>query len=294
MQIEDDWVYVNGRQWRQDLIPTTRHLRQAIMSNVTEIQAGMSAPRPSADHPFSADVGHDVPARHDVEGGRRVPAEPNGWRVLVVENHSDEAEALARDLRRHGHEVNRVRTGGEALQAFGHADLVLIDLDLPDLDGLEVCRSIRSVGDTPVIAVTGRGSELDRVLGLQAGADDYLVKPYGFRELMARMDAVMRRIRPPHKANVIVHGPMRIDATACQVTVGGRSVRLTRKEFQLLHLLASQVGVVIPRRQIMAQVWGHTWSRRTLDTHISSLRSKLGNGDWIITVRGVGFRLGDI
>ncbi|WP_261564675.1 response regulator transcription factor [Frankia gtarii] len=228
-------------------------------------------------------------------GLRLVPVKPNGWRVLVVENHADDAEKLVRGLERHGHKVIRVDSGGEALQAYDDADLVLIDLDLPDLDGLEVCRSIRVADDTPMIAVTGRGSELDTVLALQAGVDDYLVKPYGFRELMARMEAVMRRTRPqPTAAAAIVHGMLRIDAASRQVTVGGRLVELTRKEFQLLHLLASQAGSVIMRKQIMVQVWGDTWSRRTLDTHVSSLRSKLGSAEWIITVRGVGFRLGDV
>jgi DNA-binding response OmpR family regulator len=231
----------------------------------------------------------------DTAALRSLPVKPSGWRVLVVENHASDAEMLVGGLRRHGHKVNKVGSGGEALQVFDDADLVLMDLDLPDLDGLEVCRSIRAVGDTPVIAVTGRGSEVDRVLGLQAGADDYLVKPYGFRELMARAEAVMRRMRPrPKAAGAIVHGRLRIDATSRQVTVDGRSVELTRKEFQLLNLLASQAGAVFLRKQIMAQVWGDAWSRRTLDTHISSLRSKLGSSDWIITVRGVGFRLGHV
>ncbi|EIV96247.1 response regulator transcription factor [Frankia sp. QA3] len=227
-------------------------------------------------------------------GLRSIPVKPSGWRVLVVENHADDAEQLARGLERHGHKVIKVGSGGEALQAYDDADLVLIDLDLPDLDGLEVCRSIRVADDTPMIAVTGRGSELDTVLALQAGVDDYLVKPYGFRELMARMEAVMRRTRPqPMAAGAIVHGVLRIDAASRQVTVGGRTVELTRKEFQLLHLLASQAGSVIMRKQIMVQVWGDTWSRRTLDTHVSSLRNKLGSTEWIITVRGVGFRLGE-
>jgi DNA-binding response OmpR family regulator len=227
-------------------------------------------------------------------GLRGVPVKTSGLHVLVVENDADHAEKLMHSLRRHRHKVSKVSSGGEALQAFRSADLVLIDLDLPDLDGLEVCRSIRAASDTPMIAVTGRGSELDRVLGLQAGADDYLVKPYGFRELMARIDAVMRRLRPqPKAADVIVHGRLRVDAASRQVTVDGRSVELTRKEFQLLHLLASKPDSVIPRKQIMARVWGDSWSQRTLDTHISSLRNKLGSGDSIITVRGVGFRLGD-
>jgi DNA-binding response OmpR family regulator len=217
---------------------------------------------------------------------------PGGWRVLVVGSHPGDTEALARDLRRYGHEVSRVESGGRALQEFADRDVVLLDLDLPDLDGIEVCRGIRSEGDTAVIVVTGRGSEVDRVLGLQAGADDYLVKPYGLAELMARMEAVMRRVRPRRPEGAIVRGELSIDADSRQVTISDRHVNLTRKEFQVLHLLASRAESVIPRREIMAQVWGDGWSRRTLDTHIGSLRTKLGSSDWIETVRGVGFRLG--
>ncbi|APE24768.1 DNA-binding response regulator [Streptomyces venezuelae] len=221
------------------------------------------------------------------------PVTAAGWRVLVVESCGKEGEGLVQGLRRHGHEVDRVETGGAALQAYEEADLVLIDLELPDLDGLEVCRGIRSAGDVPVIAVTSRGSELDRVLGLQAGADDYLVKPYGFRELMARMEAVMRRARPrPSTARTITRGPLHIDAAARQVTLDGQDVDLTRKEFDLLYLLASHPDTVIPRKQLMQQVWGDSWSRRTVDTHVSSLRNKLGASDWVITIRGVGFRFG--
>ncbi|MGW7369838.1 response regulator transcription factor [Streptomyces sp. NPDC054841] len=215
------------------------------------------------------------------------------WRVLVVEGNADEREPLANGLRRHGHQVDGASTGGAALQACEGADIILLDLELPDLDGLEVCRSIRSMCDVPVIAVTAWGTELDRVLGLQAGADDYLVKPYGFRELMARMEAVMRRARPQqNSAKVVSHGPLHIDAGTREVCLGGRIIDLTRKEFDLLHLLASHPGTVISRKRIMEQVWGDSWSRRTVDTHVSSLRNKLGGSDWIITVRGVGFRFG--
>jgi DNA-binding response OmpR family regulator len=224
---------------------------------------------------------------------RVLPVIPRGWRVLVVEGQPSEAEVLVTNLRRQSHEVTHVGTAGEALQLFTEADIVLIDFDLPDLDGLEVCRSIRAVCDVPLIAVTRRGSELDRVLGLQAGADDYLVKPYSLRELTARMEAVMRRAQPSNRsAQDIVLGVLRINPRSRQVTLDGRRVDLTRKEFQLLHLLASYGGAVVPRRQIMAEVWGDAWSRRTLDTHVSCLRSKLGDADWIVTVRGVGFRLG--
>ncbi|THA54646.1 response regulator transcription factor [Streptomyces sp. A1136] len=214
------------------------------------------------------------------------------WRILIVESNAVEAETLARGLRRHGHEVDIVATGSEALRSYTDADLVLLDLELPDLDGLEVCRGIRAAHEIAVIAVTARGSELDRVLGLQAGADDYLVKPYGFRELMARMEAVMRRARPPRPvAAAITAGPLRIDAGTREVTLDGEPVETTRKEFDMLYLLASHPGTVIPRKLLMERVWGDSWSRRTVDTHVSTLRNKIGAG-WIITVRGVGFRFG--
>ncbi|WP_243707205.1 response regulator transcription factor [Micromonospora sp. KC606] len=210
-----------------------------------------------------------------------------------MESNRAEAETLTRGLRRHGHEVVSVETGVAALQVHEEADIVLLDLELPDLDGLEVCRGIRSACDTPIIAVTARGAELDRVLGLQAGADDYLVKPYGFRELLARMDAVWRRIRPRAQvARTICQGPLEIDLNARQVRLAGRPIDLTRKEFDLLYLLASNPGTVISRRRLMLEIWGDSWSRRTVDTHVGTLRNKLGASSWIITVRGVGFRLG--
>ena len=224
----------------------------------------------------------------------RPPGASPSWRVLVVENNVGDLEALARGLRRHGHEVLPVETGNDALATFGHTDLVLLDLELPDLDGLEVCRGIRAVAEIPIIAVTARGTELDLVLGLQAGADDYVVKPYGFRELMARMEAVMRRARRGEPGpQVLSRGRLRIDPNSREVRVDGCPVEVTRKEFDLLFLLASHPDTVVPRQQIMHQVWGDSWSRRTVDTHVSSLRNKLGCPDWIITVRGVGFRLGN-
>jgi DNA-binding response OmpR family regulator len=222
------------------------------------------------------------------------PSPSGGWAVLVVEGNPRDLESLVHGLRRHGHEVRCAATGAKALDVYQDADLILLDLDLPDLDGLEVCHTIRQYSSVPVIAVTARGTELERVLGLQAGADDYIVKPYGFRELTARMAAVMRRAQPsPVAVSVLCRGPLRIDASARAVTLGGRPVEVTRKEFDLLYLLASRPGAVVSRKQIMHQVWGDSWSRRTVDTHVSSLRTKLADRDWIITVRGVGFRLGD-
>jgi DNA-binding response OmpR family regulator len=216
-------------------------------------------------------------------------------RVLVVEGDTVIAESLTSDLRRHGHDVRSVYTGTEALKVFHLADLVLLDVELSDLDGLEVCRGIRMAGDTNIIAVTAPCTELERVLGLQAGLDDYLVRPYGFRELLARMDAVMRRNRPRLPlVQVISRGPLQIDSGTHEVHVHGRLVDLTRKEFQLLHLLASHYETVVSRKRIMAEIWheDRVNSSRTMDTHVNTLRHKLGVSGWIITVRGVGFRLG--
>ncbi|MFE2286528.1 response regulator transcription factor [Streptomyces sp. NPDC059443] len=230
------------------------------------------------------------PAPQPAPAGERRPL-----RLLVVENEPRAADALVQGLLRQGYLADSVATGGEALHSHPHADLILLDLDLPDLDGLEVCRGIRAVSDTPIIAVTARGSELDRVLGLQAGSDDYMVKPYGFRELLARIEAVMRRAQPRQAtARTIDHGTLHIDVSTRETTLDGQPLELTLKEFDLLHALASQPGAVFSRRQLMTQVWEDAWSHRgrTIDTHVSSLRGKLGSSNWIITVRGVGFRLG--
>ncbi|CAG6394175.1 response regulator transcription factor [Streptomyces cocklensis] len=216
-------------------------------------------------------------------------------RLLVVESDAKASDALLRGLIRQGYVAHAVASGAEALRAHFEADMVLLDLDLPDLDGLEVCRRIRTTSNTPIIAVTARDSEFDRVLGLQAGSDDYIVKPYGFRELLARIEAVMRRVRAqPVPAQTIEHGPLLIDPAARRATLAGAPLDLTRKEFDLLLLLASKMHSVVSRQQIMAQVWEDTWPPhgRTVDTHVSTLRSKLGSHSWIVTVRGVGFRLG--
>jgi DNA-binding response OmpR family regulator len=216
-------------------------------------------------------------------------------RVLVVEDDAAGAESLIRGLRRYGYHAESVDTGTRALSTYHGADLVLLDLELPDLDGLEVCRGIRASCDIPLIAVTARGTELDRVLGLEAGLDDYVVKPYGFRELIARIGAVMRRARPRRPAvQTISHGPLCINLGAREVRLDGQLINMTRKEFDLLCLLACQPETVVSRKQIMSQVWDveSTEFGRTIDTHVNALRKKLGASSWIITVRGVGFRFG--
>lgn len=234
------------------------------------------------------------PAMPDRDSSLPPPGQP--LRVIVVESEAEALNStLAQELRRQGYLAEAVTTGVHALEAHRDADLVLLDLDLPDLDGLEVCRRIRAAGAVPIITVTARGTELDRVLGLRAGADDYIVKPYGLQELLARMEAVLRRSLPRRvAAQPLVHGPLRLDGVAREVLLDDRRIDLTPKEFDLLHLLLSQPGATVTRRELMSRVWGEQWSTRgrTLDTHVSSLRGKLGSNGWIVTVRGVGFRLG--
>ncbi|MCX4761527.1 response regulator transcription factor [Streptomyces sp. NBC_01275] len=214
--------------------------------------------------------------------------------VLVVNEHAATAESTVHDLRRQGYDAHSVDTGTAALKLHLAADLVLLHLELPDIDGLEVCRGIRSVSDTPIISVTGRDTELDRVLALQAGSDDCVARSCGSREIMARIQAVMRRARPRSAgARTLTVDGLRIDGGSRQVRVHGHPVDVTAKEFDLLYLLASCPATVVSRREIMTKIWesDRVASSRTLDTHVSSLRAKLG-GDWIVTVRGVGYRIG--
>jgi DNA-binding response OmpR family regulator len=214
-------------------------------------------------------------------------------RVLLVEDDDAIAAPLAEGLRREGLEVERVATGADALVAAG-PDLVLLDLGLPDVDGLEVCRTLRARSAVPIIVITARGEELDRVLGLELGADDYVVKPFGFRELLARIHAVTRRTAGGGSAStVVIVGDLEVDLRARRVSVGGADIDLTRKEFDLLALLVADPGAVRTRQEILESVWDEHWygPTKTLDVHIATLRKKLGDASLIETVRGVGFRL---
>jgi two-component system, OmpR family, response regulator RegX3 len=216
-------------------------------------------------------------------------------KILIVEDEDAIAQPLADGLRREGFEVERVATGREALEA-PEPDLVLLDLRLPDVDGLTVCRELRGRSDVPLIVVTAKSEEVDRVVGLEVGADDYVVKPFGLRELIARIRAVSRRARPRTEGEVaepLGIGPLMIDARAHRATLDGRELPLTAKEFALLELLARDPGAVVSRERILAEVWNTTWygSAKTIDVHVASLRRKLGDPGWIETVRGVGLRL---
>lgn len=211
----------------------------------------------------------------------------------MVEDDNAIGEPLAAGLTREGFETKWVRTGAEALQARGY-DLVLLDIRLPDLDGYEVCRQLKAVSSTPIIMVTALGDEVDRVVGLELGADDYVVKPFGFRELVARIRAVMRRSsRPESTLSRFVVGGLEVDLKSHKAILDGRELSLTPKEFELLVLLAENSGAVVTRRNILEEVWDPHWygPTKTLDVHIASLRKKLGEPRWIETVRGVGFRL---
>jgi DNA-binding response OmpR family regulator len=175
---------------------------------------------------------------------------------------------------------------------------VLLDLGLPDLDGTEVARQLRAGSDVPIIVVSARGEELDRVLLLEIGADDYVVKPFGLQELVARMRAVLRRSQRADlgaggEDSPLDLGPMVIDRRAHRVVVDGRAVELAPREYDLLVLLASDPGAVFARERIIGEVWDPHWwgSTKTLDVHIAGLRRKLGHPEWIGTVRGVGYRL---
>lgn len=219
--------------------------------------------------------------------------------VLLVEDDNAIAEPLIRGLERQGFVVHRESTGLGGVAAFHSrpsVDIVLLDLGLPDIDGYEVCRRVRSDSTVPIIILTARGDEIDRVLGLELGADDYMVKPFGFRELIARINAVTRRSNAPGTTKEDIAkltGDVTLDSRTRKVTVHDEDIQLTRKEFDLLALLASDAGATQTRETILEQVWDAHWygPTKTLDVHVASLRKKLGDPTIIETVRGVGFRL---
>ena len=211
--------------------------------------------------------------------------------VLVVEDDWGIASQLMRGLSRGGYDVAHVTTGEDAL-SHAAADVVVLDLGLPDGDGVQVCRKLRERSGVAIIVVTARGEEPDRVLALDAGADDYLVKPFGLAELLARIRAVLRRVHPGGEQ--LRHGPLVVDLRTRRVTVAGQEVALTPKEFDILECLATDPGRVVTRQEILESAWDAHWygPTKVLDVHVAALRRKLGVPGLIETVYGRGFRLG--
>ena len=221
-------------------------------------------------------------------------------RVLVVEDEESFAEALSYLLRKEGFEVATAATGTDGLQAFERdgADLVLLDLMLPGMSGTEVCRQIRTRSSVPIIMLTAKDDEIDKVIGLELGADDYVTKPYGSRELVARIRAVLRRRAEPEELvpPTVEAGPVRMDVERHVVTVRGEQISLPLKEFDLLEFLLRNTGRVLTRGQLIDRVWGadYVGDTKTLDVHVKRLRSKVevdpANPRHLLTVRGLGYK----
>ncbi len=213
-------------------------------------------------------------------------------RVLIVEDDQAVSVPLAAGLRREGYAVICADTGQAAL-SVNETDLVLLDLRLPDIDGHELFHQLDHRFGVPIIMVTGRTSEADLIAGLELGAADYITKPFGFRELLARIRAITRRGGAHANPRPLKAGRLEIDLRARRATVEEEEITLTPKEFELLALLARHPGEIVTRQQILADVWQTAWlgSTKTIDVHIVALRRKLGNPAWIETIRGSGFRL---
>ena len=222
-------------------------------------------------------------------------------RVLVVEDEESFSDALSYMLRKEGFEVSVAPTGTSALTQFDRtgADIVLLDLMLPEMSGTEVCRQLRQRSNVPIIMVTARDSEIDKVVGLEIGADDYVTKPYSPRELVARIRAVLRRQSTEaveYAGATLSAGPVRMDVERHVVTVDGSAVQLPLKEFELLELLLRNAGRVLTRGQLIDRVWGadYVGDTKTLDVHVKRLRSKIepepSTPRYLVTVRGLGYK----
>ncbi|MFE7973881.1 response regulator transcription factor [Streptomyces shenzhenensis] len=217
--------------------------------------------------------------------------------ILLAEDDDGVAAALVEVLYDHGHVTRRVRHGKDVLTYHRSSDLLLLDLGLPDVDGLDVLRALRAVSDLSVVVLTARGDERSVVRGLRLGADDYLVKPVSLAELLARIEAVTRRTatRTAPAARTVRAGDVEIDLDARRVRVGGAEVELTTKEFDILAVLAGRAGTAVSREQLLDEVWGDAFHAvsRSLDVHLTQLRGKLRRPHLLTTIRGFGYRFGD-
>jgi DNA-binding response OmpR family regulator len=218
--------------------------------------------------------------------------------VLVVEDESSIASFVALYLKNAGYTVRTAATGSEALAqvAASQPALIVLDLMLPDIDGIEVCRRIRKGSDIPILMLTARDEDVDKIIGLEVGADDYLTKPFNPRELVARVKSILRRAgteRRQVESKQLVHGDLLVDAGRREVHVGDEEIQLAPKEFDLLWELLDHHGLVLTRDQLLERVWGYTFAgdTRTVDVHVRQLRRKLGDASPIVTVWGVGYKV---
>jgi len=218
--------------------------------------------------------------------------------VLVVEDESSIASFVALYLKNAGYAVRTAANGNEALAqvAASQPALIVLDLMLPDIDGIEVCRRIRKSSDVPILMLTARDEDVDKIIGLEVGADDYLTKPFNPRELVARVKSILRRATPERRqieTKQLRHGMLTIDAGRREVRVGEEEIQLAPKEFDLLWELLDHRGLVLTRDQLLERVWGYTFAgdTRTVDVHVRQLRRKLGDASPIVTVWGVGYKV---
>ena len=221
-------------------------------------------------------------------------------RILVVEDEANIASFVAAYLEKAGFAVERAATGGEAIAKAESTDpaLILLDLNLPDIDGLEVCRSVRAKSQVPILMLTARDDDVDKIVGLEVGADDYLTQPVNPRELVARIRSILRRATqapPPITKGRLTHGVIVIDAGRREVTVGGDAIQLAPKEFDLFWELLNHRGIVLTREQLLERVWGYTFAgdTRTVDVHVRQVRRKIGDTCPVVTVWGVGYKVAD-
>ena len=221
-------------------------------------------------------------------------------RILIVEDEANIASFVKLYLEKAGFTVERAATGidGLARHRANEPALILLDLNLPDIDGLEVCRRIRATSQVPILMLTARDDDIDKIVGLEVGADDYVTKPFNPRELVARIKTILRRASTPAPAparTVLTHGALRVDAGRREVTLEGRVLRLAPKEFDLLYALLEHHGIVLTRDQLLERVWGYTFAgdTRTVDVHVRQLRRKIGDTCPVVTVWGVGYKVSD-
>jgi DNA-binding response OmpR family regulator len=218
--------------------------------------------------------------------------------VLVVEDEASIASFVSLYLKKAGYNVKAVASGGDAIAQVEAEQpaLIVLDLMLPDMDGIEVCRRIRQRKDIPILMLTARDEDVDKIIGLEVGADDYMTKPFNPRELVARVKSILRRAVPERREpqeRQLKHGQLEIDAGRREVHVDGKEVQLAPKEFDLLWELLDHRGLVLTRDQLLERVWGYTFAgdTRTVDVHVRQLRRKLGEASPIVTVWGVGYKV---